>query len=424
MKKIITDIKNGIYLKESNVKLYKYDKNIENNVIRVYPNITINKYYGMGGAITYASSYNYSLLDNDKKESLLNHFYSKHYLNYSYGRISIGSNDFCPYSYEYVKNEDLDEFDISEDEKYIIPMLNDIYKIKQISLMASPWSPPRFMKKKYDLYNGVELKKEFYELYSNYLLKFIEIYKEKGFKIDYLSIQNEPYARQRWESCFMDINTQKDIIYNHLIEKIKDVKTIMHDHNRENIINITKSLYSDKVNTLGIHYYTGTHYDNIKYIHEHYKDLLIINTEMCTGFSEYDKDNWINDAEHYLKDIISSFNNGVGIYLDWNLFLDYNGGPSHKENYCKSAIILNEDKTDFILTPIYYYLYHISHFFNKNDDILLNSTYTNSLYILCSKDVVIILNPTSYDKDFNLIIEDNYIKDRIPSHTIITYYTK
>ena len=262
MKKIITNINKSIYLKESNVKLSKIKGYIEKNVIRVYPNININinKCYGMGSAITYASAYNYSLLSNVKRKELLKKFFSKEFLNYNFGRISIGSNDFCKYSYEYLQIPDLGGFDISEDEKYVIPMLNDIYDIKKISLIASPWSPPKFMKLKNDLYNGVELKKEYYGLYSDYLLKFVDIYKQKGFYIDYLSIQNEPYAKQRWESCYMDINVQKDIIYNHLINKIKDTKIVMHDHNREDIVNITNQLYSSKVNCLGIHYYTGTHY--------------------------------------------------------------------------------------------------------------------------------------------------------------------
>ena len=427
MKKVTTDINNDIYLLEEMASFNNLDEYLD-NVIQINKDKVINKYIGMGGAITNATSYNYSLLNKGKKSELIKLLFSKKYLNYNFGRISIGSNDFCLYSYEYIKDKNIDAFDISEDEKYVIPMLKDILKEKSISLIASPWSPPSFMKYHKSLYNGDKLKKKYYKLYSEYLLKFIDIYKENNIKINYLTIQNEPYAYQSWESCYFSLKEQKKFIYKYLLDKLNDVKVIMHDHNREDLTKITRKLYSDKVNILGVHYYTKENYEEIKYLHDTYKNLLIFNTEMCCGFSKYDKIKWVSDAEYYLKDIISSFNSGINAYLDWNLLLDYNGGPSYIKNYCKSIIILNKEKNDYILTPIYYYIYHISHFFYNEDNIVLNENNDNSLYVLSSikeNDIKItILNIDDKEHNYNIVIDDKYIKDIIKPHSIITYYSK
>ena len=61
-----------------------------------------------------------------------------------------------------------------------------------------------------------------YDIYSDYLVKYINEYKNQGFNISYLTIQNEPFATQTWESCVFSLDEQKDFIYNHLIDKLDD----------------------------------------------------------------------------------------------------------------------------------------------------------------------------------------------------------
>ena len=418
MKKIVTNIYKDKYLYEDTLNNIS---NVEDKII-INDNI-ISTWLGMGGAITESSSYNYSLLNNDKRKSLIKDYYSKKGLNYNLGRVSIGSNDFSLNSYEYLENNNINNFNIKRDNKYIIPLLKDIYKENKISLIATPWSPPSFMKTNNNLLKGGFLKRKYYSLYSDYLIKFINTYKDKGFNIDYLTIQNEPYAKQRWESCIFPIIKQKKFINKYLINKLNDTKILLWDHNREHLDYVTKRLYINNPNICGIgfHWYTGLYHNKIKKVREKYKDILLINTEMCCGFSKYDKYDWINDAEKYLIDIIGCINSGVNAYLDWNILLDNNGGPSHKDNYVKSAIILNESKSDYIKTPIYYYLYHISHFINK-DYKILSINNNSDLYMACAfyknKKVIIVLNTTDEDKTFEI---DDILKDKINSHEIITY---
>ena len=425
MKKIVTDISNNIKIRENKIKLKNITKHIENNVIRIYEDEVITNYLGMGGAITPASAYNYSLLNEELKNNFINDCYSSNGLNYNIGRIAIGSCDFSNTSYEYTNKKDLSDFNIDEDRKYVIPMLRDIKTIKDIDLIASPWSPPRFMKDNKRLTIGGKLKKKYYDLYSNYLCKYIDEYKNEGFNIAYLTIQNEPLTMQTWESCVFNLDEQKDFIYNHLLDKLNDTKILLFDHNKEDIFNIFKYLYQDNNNIAGLamHYYSGSHFNNIKLIRKHYPNVLLVNSEACLGYSKYNEYEWIKDSEYFLYDIINDFNNGLNMYLDWNILLDYEGGPNHKNNYCKSPIILNEDKSNYIKTPIYYYLYHLTR--NElNSSILEYSTYDNNLLVMATKKdklVITIMNNSDDNKEYNLIIGNQYLANKISKHSIVTY---
>ena len=421
IKKYLTDINNKIYLKKS---IIKEESNKNNNCIEVLPNKEITNFLGFGSAITESSSYNYNELSKENKEKFINEYYSSYGLNLNFGRISIGSNDFSLNSFSYTKNKDLSDFTINHDKEYVIPLLKDILNTKDISLIASPWSPPVMYKKIPSLYWGIKLSKKHYQDYVNYLIKFINEYQKQNIKIDYLTIQNEPMARQRWESCIFNIDEQKDFIYNYLLNKLNNTKVLLWDHNKDNLFNIVNNLYEEnkKIGGVAFHYYTAHSFDEIKKIRKKYPDLLLINTEMCCGYTKYNEINWINDAEYYLNDIIGDMNNGVNAYLDWNILLDENGGPTYKKNYVKSASIRVNDY--YIKTPIYYYLYHISHFISDNSIIVENKNNTNLQVVSLknkNKYIVIVMNNQNDPIKYNLLLNKKTISDIINSHSIITY---
>ena len=419
MKKYLTDINNGVFIKERNFSQIR-----ESMTSIKVTDRTISNYLGMGGAITEATAYNYSKLDNKSKKAFVRDYYSKDGLNYNFGRLSIGSNDFSLDSYEYATKKDLSDFSIERDKVLIIPMIKDILMEKNIYFIAAPWSPPKVFKVLPVLNYGVKLKKKCYELYANYLYKWLVSYKNEGISIDYISMQNEPFAKQKWESCIYSLNEQYDFVYNYLIPKLDNAKVLLWDHNKENLYNIYKHLYldNDKVAGIGFHYYTGPYFDNIRSIRKENSKVLLINTESCCGYSPYNEQNWINDAEIYLKDIMGDFNAGANAYLDWNLFLDEFGGPCHVKNPVKSPIILKGN--EYIKTPIYYYLYHISHFVQEGYEIK-ETTVSNDLITLAvnnnKKWIIIIMNVEDLDITFDLEICGKKYEDDIPKHSIITY---
>ncbi len=98
--------------------------------IIVKSDLELGTWRGIGGAITEASAYNYSKLEPEKKRHFLEAYYGKNGLDYHWGRICIGSNDFCLEPFEYSRQNNLDDFSIEHDKKWLLPMLKDILKQK------------------------------------------------------------------------------------------------------------------------------------------------------------------------------------------------------------------------------------------------------------------------------------------------------
>lgn len=398
MKKYVTDINNELLFEEVNIN----EPDTINEVVEV--NDIKSRFDGMGGALTQASNINYNYLNLEQEEDFLKSYFED--LKYKFLRLPIGSCDFSPISYDYLNHK---KFDIGEDKLYIQPLLKDIMQKYNLTYIASPWSPPN----KYKNLFGTKLSKKRYEDYANYLVDYIKYYKDFGIDIKYLSIQNEPYALQKWESCLFNANEQKDFI-NILSSKLDDNTFIMlHDHNKKNLCNYIDNTYMDneKIKAIAFHWYDGSHFDELDKVHNKYPNLKLIESEMCCGYSPYNFKKWLKDAELYGNEIIGNLNNYMNIYMDWNLLLDEFGGPNHKHNYVKAPMMYIEN--ELVKTPIYYYLKHIS----LHQDSNIYDVKSNKLKVLVSDKYITIMNDTKEDISFSVL----NIKDTIYKHTIVTY---
>ena len=143
-----TNYKRNLFLHKYNfIHVQSYSEKIENDVINIYLNLTFQTFFGFGGAFTESSGYAYSQLPQNKKDDFINEYFSKSGLNYSFGRLPIGSSDFSLESYSYSTQDDLKDFSIEHDQKYILPLVKAATKVNDnITFLASPWSPPAFMK--------------------------------------------------------------------------------------------------------------------------------------------------------------------------------------------------------------------------------------------------------------------------------------
>ena len=108
----------------------------------------------------------------------------------------------------------------------------------KLNLFISPWSPPAWMKENNDMDHGGKLKTEYMQSWANYYVKFIKGYEAKGIPIWGLSVQNEPMAKQTWESCTFTAEDERDFIKNYLgptLEKngLGNKKLMCWDHNRD-----------------------------------------------------------------------------------------------------------------------------------------------------------------------------------------------
>ena len=436
IKKIETNYKEGKLLKET--KKNGFEKNFdkqENHVVLIYPEFEYQSIAGFGAAFTESAGYVFSKFSEEVKNKFIKDYFSEEGIKYNFCRTHINSCDFSLSTYSYSENESLEDFSINHDEKYIIPLIKMAKEENEkIQILASPWSPPKFMKTTNNMNHGGKLKTEYKELWAKYLVKYIKEYEKKGININYITVQNEPNSKQLWESCLYNDEEEAEIALEYIIPHLRanniDTKVLVWDHNKERLFLRAKEIFDkdkcDLISGIGYHYYSGDHFENIELVREKYPNKLIIHTEGCTGFSIKRRSRQIPNAEIYAHDIIGDLNAGSNAYIDWNILLDFKGGPNHVLNNCNSPIMANFFGKNYKKNASYYYIGHFSKFIEKNAKRIAYSKFTDKLEITSFKNpdgkiIVVVLNRNDKDERFTLVLNNKIYSDRIKKHTILTY---
>ena len=400
----------------------------ENEIcIFVDGNKKFQTFEGIGGAITDAAAETFYKLPKAKQEELLKAYYdNENGIGYVIARTNINSCDFSSDMYTYVEDGDvmLKSFNISHDLKYKIPMIKAANKSAggKLKLFASPWSPPSWMKSNKDMLHGGRLENKYYESWAKYFVKFIRAYQKEGVPIWGVSIQNEPMATQRWESCIFKAEEEALFLKSHLgplfhKEGLKDKKIIVWDHNRDLIYQRAQTYFSDPEVAkyawgVGFHWYEdwsgGTPmYDNVKKVYESFPDKKLLFTEGCA--ESFDANRYYAWAlgEKYAKSMIQDFNNGMVGFTDWNILLDETGGPNHVQNFCFAPIHGNTVTGELIYTNAYYYIGHFSKFIKPGAKRIISSSSRSGLLTTAfvnpdGKKIVIVMNPGSKKLEYHL----------------------
>lgn len=436
--KIETNYKrNLLFNKTKNIKTKKYTVKLEEKIINIYPDIEYQTLIGFGGTFTESTGIAIKSLSKEKQEEIIKEYFSENGLGYNFCRLCIGSSDFSESSYSYSKKEDLSDFSIKKDKKYIIDIVKQAQNINpDIQFLSSPWSPPRFMKTNKRLILGGRLQEKYKKLWAEYLVKYIREYKKEGIEIKYMTIQNEPNAIQLWESCTYTPEEESDLAVNYIFPIFKEnrirTKILIWDHNKEKLytramqeINTEKAV--EAIAGIAFHWYSGDHFENIKLLKEKFPDKLLIHTEGCIEYSKFKNENQILNAEKYAHDILGDLNSGANGYIDWNMVLNHKGGPNHKKNYCDSPVMINKGKDNYIKNLSYYYIGHFSKYIKPGAKKIAFSKYTDDIEVTAFKNqdnsvIVILLNKTDFDKEYNICIAENIvIQDKIIKHSILTY---
>lgn len=441
MKQITSTFENNIHEIHHLSPGFKEDNGSqEMQVINLYPEYKRQTFRGFGGAFTEAAGYVYSQWSENKKQEFIKAYFSDEGLGYTYGRTHMDSCDFSLDSYSALNDPNdtqLNSFNLCQDEKYIIPLINDAQKEQsQLQIMLSPWSPPAFMKTNNNRCGGGKLKPEYYDLWANYLCKYITAYKEKGIDVFAASAQNEPNAKQTWESCQYSAEEEKDFITNHFAPALKkhgldDIILTMWDHNKERIFDrATKILDEDvirqKVGAIGYHWYSGDHFEALDMTHKTFPDKELFFTEGCVEFSRFEQGEELQHAEMYAHEIIGSLNNGLNLFLDWNLCLDSKGGPNHVHNYCTAPIMATPEGDDFNYSLIYHTIGHFSRYIKPGAVGIGLSCYTKNIeataFLNLDGDICcVMMNTENRTQKANLRINGKIAELLLPKNSISTF---
>jgi len=293
---------------------------------------------GVGAALTHASAWVFHHnLSPEKRDSLFRLLFTPEGIGINYTRLCVGASDFSFNLFSYSEAEDfsLSNFSIAEDYKDVIPMLKEILAINpHLQIMASPWSPPGWMKTSGSMVGG-KLRPDCYDVYADYLIKYIEAYKKEGIDIHTMTVQNEPeYGTAAYSCMDMTAEEQKVFIRDHFGPKLKasglKTKIVLFDHNCDNpdypisILNDAKA--KEYADGSGFHLYKGEISALCK-VHEAHPDRNIYFTEQSGGGWAPDFD---QNIRWYVGELfVGAMNCWSKNALLWNLALDENNGPKN-----------------------------------------------------------------------------------------------
>jgi glucosylceramidase len=415
----------------------------------INPERTFQTFLGIGGALTDAAAETFAKLPEGKQRELLNAYFNpQEGIGYTLARTHINSCDFSSASYTYVNDGDkeLKSFDISPDKQYRIPMIKRAIEAAggKLTLYVSPWSPPAFMKDNNNMLKGGKLLQDYKQSWADYYVKFIKAYEAEQIPIWGLTVQNEPMATQKWESCIYTAEEERDFIKEFLgptLEKsgLQEKKLVAWDHNRDLIYQRASTLLNDKdaakyIWGLGFHWYEDWSggdqvYDNVLRVKENWNDVNLLFTEGCNSPFDRSKLNDWKLGERYGKSMIQDFNAGAVGWTDWNILLDETGGPNHVKNFCFAPVHALTQSGELVYTNSFYYIGHFSKFIRPgakrvqaapSRSNLISTAFLNTDGSL----VVVVMNQTSKTLPYFLWMDNHAVKTQALPHSISTFIVK
>lgn len=414
------------------------DKDLD-GTIKINPGQIFQEILGFGGAFTEAAAVTLSKIDKSLRDEVIEMYFDPGKgLGYNLGRVHINSCDFALNNYTYVEDLDreLKSFDIKHDLEHIIPLIKDSQKQagKEMFLLASPWSPPAWMKSNNEMNNGGKLLDEYKDVWAEYYVKFIESYKKENIDIWGITVQNEPEAVQIWDSCIYTAEEERDFIKNNLGPALAkgnlgEIKLLIWDHNRDRIVDRAKIVLEDRdaakyIWGTGFHWYVSEEFENVGKVHDLFPQKHLLFTEGCQEYG-CQIGEWFT-GERYARNMIGDFNNWNEGFLDWNLVLDETGGPNHVNNLCDAPIIVDTTKNKLHYNSSYYYIGQFSRYIKPGSFRVLSESKIDmvSQAAFVNKDdslVVVVLNEGEQEKNIQLQLNEESFNVNIPEHSISTY---
>ena len=329
--------------------------------IVVDPTLTYQRMQGFGGAITDSSAtVLYRLSPAARAATMRSLFDPVTGDGLDYLRQPIGASDFvatADYTYDDLPAGQTDfaqqHFSIAHDQAQILPLLRQAKALNpHLQIIASPWSPPAWMKTNGSLIGGRLIDDpRIYRSYALYLLKFVQAYRANGVTVNAITVQNEPQNRTPSGYPGTDMpSAQEEKVISDLGPMLRAAglrtQIFAYDHNwtehpndvaatppdetadinayPQNVLNSPAAKY---VAGVAYHCYFGDP-SAMTTLHNQFPDKAIYFTE-CSGSQSADPANTFSDTLkwHARNLIVGSPRNWAETVINWNLALDPSGGP-------------------------------------------------------------------------------------------------
>ncbi len=414
----------GMQQRHTDILFLPDSKGIERGLINLYPEVCYETFEGFGGAITDAAGYVYAHMSAQQQRELMETYFSPDNMNYRLVRVHMDSCDFSVDQYAALsdpRDVDLETFSFARTEKYILPMLEDARKASggNIRLMLSAWSPPAFMKTNGQRCRGGKLRTEYRQMWADCICRYIREFQQRGYTVQRISVQNEPKAVQRWDSCIYTAEEEKAFLRDYLYPTLQkqglgDVEIFIWDHNKERLYERVRDIVDGTTDHMiagaAFHWYSGDHFDSVELVRTLYPGKKLIMSESCLEYTWYG--NAMDATRGMLAhEIIGDLRHGMTAFYDWNILLDHNGGPNHAGNLCDAPFLYDLENRVLKVQDTQKYFYHFSHYIREGARRIATSQYTDKLECVAYKNpdgsiVLVILSRCGSEVPVTLRIHD------------------
>jgi O-glycosyl hydrolase len=341
---------------------------------------TYQEMEGYGASFTDSSAWLVGTrLDKKRRDAAMRDLFSTHDgIGLSFVRQPMGASDFAVegnYSYDDMPAGQTDptlaNFSIDHDRAYIIPVLEQALRLNpKLRIMASPWSPPGWMKTSDNMIGG-NLRPDAYQPLADYFAKFVRAYADEGIPVHYISANNEPlYIPGGYPGLGLSAEEASDLIQNHLGPAIRKTglptRILGYDHNWD-VISYPETMYTDPDTSRHVfgtawHCYGGdVRAQSVS--HNNYPNKPAYHTECSGGEWEGDDLAGFAGAMNLVVNAPREWAKGV---VRWNMALDSTNGPTNGGCLtCRGVIRVTQDANgqwDYAKTVDYYALGHASKF--------------------------------------------------------------
>ncbi len=356
----------------------------------------------------------------------------------SYIRVSVGASDMNDHVFTYddmpagQTDPELKKFSLAPDHADVIPVLKEILAINpRITILASPWTAPAWMKDN-DNVKGGALKKEYYGTYASYWVKYLQGMKAEGITIDALTPQNEPENPKNTPSMVMTAEEEAEFIGKYLGPALSQAglktKIISFDHNCDNpnypIAIFNNSEANKYTDGSGFHLYRGqitamsTVHDAFPKKDLYFTEQMVVSRKNEPGFEI---------AKPIKSLIIDAPQNWSRNVLLWNLAADPQNGP-HTDNggcpSCSGAITLDGDTVKRNLA--YYTAAHASKFVPPGSFRIASTSAPElpphvAFLTPAKQHVLIVSNPTDAASTFTIRFNGKDAQATLAAGAVATY---
>ncbi len=358
-------------------------------------------------------------------------------------RQPIGASDFSQslFSYDDLPSGQTDpalaHFSIAHDNAYILPVLQQALSLNpNITIMATPWSPPGWMKSSGSMIGG-SLSSADYQVFADYLTKFVQAYDAAGVPISLITAQNEPeYSPSNYPGSTFTAAQETSFIGGNLGPDLQKAglgtKIIAYDHNwndtsfPETVLgNSTAGPYAAGV---AWHCYAGDPSAQTT-VHNAFPNSGTYFTE-CSGTQSSNPANTFADSLDWQTEnlIIGATRNWAKTVATWNMALNPSGGPSMNCTTCTAVVTVDNSAGTATYNAEYYVLGQASKFVkpgavridsntfgsgNLEDVAFRNPDGTNALIALNAD--------TSNAHTFNVDENGQYFTYTLPARAVATF---